>query len=53
MKQRVVIDIDKEVWRQVSIRVAEEGITKYEFVEKALIEKLHKGNKDAKNKNVY
>lgn len=46
MKQRVVIDINKEIWRQVSIRVAEENTTKYEFVEKALAEKLNKGNKD-------
>ncbi len=43
MKQRVVIDIDKELWRQVGIRVAQECGTKYGFVEAALRAKLEKG----------
>ena len=42
MKKRIVIDIDKELWRRVSIKVAEEQTTKQKFVEKALEEKLEK-----------
>lgn len=45
LKKRIVIDIDKELWRQVSIQVAKECTTKYEFVEKALKEKLITTNK--------
>lgn len=34
--QRVNMDLDKALWRKVSVRAAEEGITKKELVEKAL-----------------
>jgi len=34
--QRVNIDLDKELWRQVGIKAAEESITKRELTEKAL-----------------
>ena len=44
-KQRVVIDLDKELWRQVSIRVAELQTTKKEFVESTLREMLKEGKK--------
>ena len=50
MKKRIVIDIDEELWRKVSIRVAEEQTTKQRFVERA----LKKGLEDSKygNKNL-
>ena len=46
MKQRVVIDINKELWHKVGIRAAEESVAKYKFVEAALREKLERGNRD-------
>lgn len=35
-KQRVNMDLDKELWKRVSIKAIEEGIQKKELVEKAL-----------------
>jgi len=40
MKQRVNMDIDKELWKQVTIKCAELGIEKKQFVEEALKNKL-------------
>lgn len=42
MKQRIVIDIDKELWRQVSMKAAELQMTKKEFVEAAMRRKLER-----------
>lgn len=40
--QRVNMDLDKNLWKEVGIRAATEGITKKELVEKALTEYLKK-----------
>jgi Arc/MetJ family transcription regulator len=41
-RQRVNVDIDKELWRKVSIRCVELGITKRTYLELALEELLKK-----------
>lgn len=44
MKEQVVnVAIDKELWKQVGIKAAVEGIDKKEVVDKALREYLKKG----------
>jgi len=44
-KQRVNIDIDKELWKLVSIKAIEEGIQKRQLVETALDEYVNKKQK--------
>lgn len=41
-KQRINIDIDKSLWREVSVMAAKLGIEKRVFVEAALREKVEK-----------
>jgi len=47
-KQRVNIDIDKELWKLVSIKAIEEGIQKRQLVETALDEYVKKNKKRRK-----
>lgn len=44
-EQRINMDVDKELWKEVSIKAIKEGITKKELVTKALTEYLAKKNK--------
>ena len=43
-KQRINMDIDRVLWKKVSIRCIELEIEKREFVEAALVEYLERGN---------
>ena len=45
MTQRINMDIDKELWKQIGIRAIEEGINKKDLVEKALTNYLRGGEK--------
>ena len=49
--QRVNMDLNKELWKQVGIRAIEEGINKKDLVEKALENYLKDGNEDEKEFN--
>lgn len=40
--QRINVDVDKSLWRDVGIRCAEQGVTKRTFMEQALEEKLER-----------
>lgn len=42
-KQRINMDIDRVLWKKVSIRCIELEIEKREFVEAALVEYLERG----------
>lgn len=44
-KQRVNMDLDKELWKKVGIQAAIEGITKKEVVEKSLENYLKENKK--------
>lgn len=41
-EQRITIDVDKDLWHEVSIQCAIKGIMKKEYVHQALKEKLDK-----------
>lgn len=47
--QRINVDVNKSLWREVGIRCAEQGITKRAFMEKALEEKLERDSKKQQN----
>lgn len=48
--QRINVDIDKALWREVGICCAEQGTTKRAFMEDALEEKLER---DRNEQDVY
>lgn len=47
--QRVNMDLDKQLWKEVGIKAATEEITKKELVELALNEYLNKNKKEEEN----
>lgn len=51
-EQRVTIDMNKELWHQVGIESAKLGITKREFTETALREKVNKINEKTTLENL-
>lgn len=45
-RQRIVLDIDKELWRKVSIKAAQLSINKRELVEMALERVVAEGDEN-------
>lgn len=48
-RQRVNIELDPELWKQVGIKAIEMGLTKRELTEKALREFIRKEDRDGKS----
>jgi len=44
-EKRVSIDINKDLWHQVGIKSAVKGVSKKEYVQQALEEKIEKDKK--------
>ena len=52
MKKRIVVDIDKELWRQASICAAKMQTTKKHFLENALRKYLEEAGEKNGNKSL-